>query len=83
MWTEVPTGTINGTNNLFTVATAPAGTNKCVVFLDGVAMYRVYTASLNTGIPYYYLASGGTVITLGSGTSVPVTGQEIFCLLHN
>ena len=63
---EVPTGTINGTNAIFTLANIPhAGTER--LYLDGVHMRR--------GSGEDYTISGGTV-TFEAG-QVPQSGQTL------
>lgn len=70
IWDEVPTGTINGTNQVFTVATAP-DTAQMLVFLNGVKLQRVATASSDQEFEH---ANGATLFTAGVA---PVTGDVL------
>jgi len=64
VWHETPTGTINSTNTLFTLATAPYQTNVQPL-LNGVALNLVPAATDNDDDDEFYMVSGETVITLG------------------
>lgn len=63
-YAETPSGTINGSNTVFTLANAPAGNSGVVVILDGIVQYN--------GLDY---TVSGTTITFASA---PATGSSIF-----
>lgn len=66
---ETPGGTINGTNTAFTLATAPSPAASELVFLNGVLLDAVATA---TDMSQY--AISGTAITMGAA---PVSGDSM------
>lgn len=64
---EVPAGTINGTNTVFTLTQDPNPDDSVALFLDGVRLVQ------GTGTNEYTVS--GTSITIGFP---PVTGQSLF-----
>ncbi len=62
---EVPSGTINGSNTVFTLSGIPQDTNSVEVFLNGIMQRRTtnYTITSNT-------------ITF---VTAPALGQDIYC----
>lgn len=67
VFSEVPTGTVNGSNAAFTIANTPtAGTVQ--VYVNGVRQ------KVGTGNDYTIT---GTTITFEAGTAIPVTGDVI------
>ncbi len=69
-----PAGTINGTNDIYTVATAPKAWINFVV-LNGVKLRRVAAATDNTEEDtFYQAATADTLFTVGNP---PVTGDYI------
>lgn len=62
IWDETPTGTVNDSNTLYTLASAPSA-QQLMVFLNGVKLQRVATAAAQDE---YEHVSGASVFTLGS-----------------
>jgi len=62
---EIPLGTINGTNNIFTLSVVPHSTKAVIVLLNSQVQYQVSDYTVN--------ASG--VITF---VNAPVFGQELY-----
>lgn len=61
VWDEVPTGTIDNSNTLYTLATVPE-TQKLMVFLNGIKLERVATALDRDEFEH---VSGSTIFTMG------------------
>jgi len=64
-YAETPSGTINSSNKVFTLAHAPSAAANTIVILDGVTQYE--------GIDYTVSGSTITFVT------APATGSTIFC----
>lgn len=89
---ETPTGTVNGTNTVFTLTSAPSNTAAVIVLLDGIPQYNgidftvsgatiTFTtapANLTTIFVYYNLISGAgsSGSTFLKGTSILDFGNE-------
>ncbi len=70
IWNEVPAGTVNGTNQVYTMATAPTGYNV-LPFINGVKINRLAVATDNTSLANFYMAStGATLYTIGAPPAV-------------
>lgn len=67
VYSEVPTGTVNGTNAAFVLANTPITGTVCV-YVNGVRQ------KVGTGNDYTIAT---TTITFEAGTAVPVTGDVI------
>jgi hypothetical protein len=71
---EVPTGDINGTNDVYTIATAPKG-YKVWPVLNGVQLFKAAAASANTVLESFFMASASAVLfTIGAA---PETGDYL------
>ena len=68
-YAEIPTGTIDGTNKVFTLVNAPASSASVQVILDGVQHYN--------GIDYTVSGSTITFVT------APIVGTTIFSYYYN
>lgn len=64
VWHEIPTGNIDSTNTLFTIATAPSGL-KVQPILNGVDLRLVAAATDNDEDDEFFMTSGDTILTLG------------------
>jgi ketopantoate reductase len=64
---EVPGGTINGTNAVFTLANTPASGSTPLLFRNGIAQQNGSTGD--------YTISGATVTF--NATSIPLTGDTL------
>lgn len=62
---EVPAGTVNGTNSVFTLATAPVG-YRVLPFLNGVKLFRHTAATDNTDVDSFFMSSAATLLTVGA-----------------
>ena len=80
VWNETPTGTINGTNLLFTLATAPYQKNV-MPLLNGIALNPVAAATDNDSDEEFYMVAGETVITLGDAPKA-APGNPDLLILH-
>ena len=69
---EVPSGTVNGSNVTFTLATTPSSAGAVMVFLDGVLVEQ------GSGAGKYTIS--GTTITFGTA---PVAPQVVYAIVFN
>ncbi len=74
---EIPAGTVNGTNQVYTMATAPTVYNV-MPFVNGVKLKMAAAATANTSLAYFYMtATADTLYTIGAppqaGDNVDVT----------
>lgn len=73
IWRETPTGTIDDSNTLYTIASAP-NANDLIVFLNGISLDLVATATRKDQFEH---VSGATVFTMGDPPSTGGDGDVI------
>lgn len=76
VWRETPTGTINNSNTLYTLASAPSG-DDMLVFLNGISLDLVATALTANQFEH---VSGATVFTTGDAPNDGGDGDTL--LVH-
>lgn len=75
-YSETPSGTVNGTNRVFTLANTPASGSGVQVFLDGILQYNGidYTVALATITFVAAPVSGSSIFAFYNTSSATVAG---------